>query len=883
MEERLNWIKDVARSRHEDAAYTRQYFTIGRQAHVRSTQSFGPPALVWHVGFWPMRGKDPHDLEGKPTKQLPRVGNGTGSPQQGRPPPAGDGLTREAARSTYDDLRYELAEDLDKLLERLQGRGRVPDATGQPRIVKFGAPEHPADWENGTGRVPQVPVKAYRTESIAFTMWWSNNKGRPQCPAEPPEADLRVRVQADIHADFATVTFIIDAGKPWDTGGDGERKTHHVDDAPLQSGPGDGDADEDALAERTEGVPGSRRKKIFRAARIVRQQAATALAKRDADKPSAAQLRWASELLHERIWKEFSEEFGCWLTDIAGGTDEIFANFRGVMLAAPSNPETPGGKAPHLKRFVYGASNGRGSLDEPYPNQVVTAYWPFIRRTRSEADNRDWIACGVFDWRALYITALGGRSDFDPGDERKETTDLTLPRRSLKGPAEEERVQALAALNAMQPSDAATRDRIEALRADLTKALQVAGTPQGDLPRPFHYLFLTADEPNRRQAGRMVDRVNLLGTIRLYAMKDFSIIRDADVHLRIFGQLLDEIMRKSTDDIREVQAEWWGAALRDAQVSLQSVWSRRADLKSLVSKDSLPRIQILENAHATCARRLAEEVGKLPAQPTPGTQDGLLIDEEPLMLYRRLLADIVALAPKDTDFGEQAESIFAVAQRGLNDARQAKSRHDEQIGLLNRRTDLHLTRIKSHIDELGRDAIGGLPFRINRARYYAAMYRTMVKTLRVGSIDTWWDYVQLASRGVDPPLRFIEDVGDRLEKLRSRLRDAMEAVQTSAIANQTEATRDNTYQLEVIAVQTRKVVEALVNLMKITEDYRAEAERTRVENEQQRKRLIRLERWTARLKFWSAVFASGGIVTWLWNGGFSTILSWLSWLRKLFA
>jgi hypothetical protein len=218
----------------------------------------------------------------------------------------------------------------------------------------------------------------------------------------------------------------------------------------------------------------------------------------------------------------------------------------------------------------------------------------------------------------------------------------------------------------------------------------------------------------------------------------------------------------------------------------------------------------LRAAYDECVTTLQTEAAKLKGSSPALTDEVLLLTERPLMLYRRLLDGIVNATP-DVEFRSN-DHIFKLAQDYLKEARKDKSERDEELAQINRQTDLELMRLKTYIDELGRDAIGGLPFRINRSRYYADMYRAMVKTLRVGTIDTWWDYEQLASRGVEPPFNFIDAVGRRLEGLRVRLRDAMGAVQTSAIANQTEATRDNTYQLEVIARGVQNVHARLSDL-----------------------------------------------------------------------
>jgi DNA-binding ferritin-like protein len=81
-------------------------------------------------------------------------------------------------------------------------------------------------------------------------------------------------------------------------------------------------------------------------------------------------------------------------------------------------------------------------------------------------------------------------------------------------------------------------------------------TPQGDRPAPFRYLFLTKYEPHRKQIGRLVERVNALGTMRLYALKNWSIIRDADAQIRIYGQELDATMKAWTEDVRTINKDF---------------------------------------------------------------------------------------------------------------------------------------------------------------------------------------------------------------------------------------------------------------------------------------------------------------------------------------
>src|SRR5437588_7344525 len=86
--------------------------------------------------------------------------------------------------------------------------------------------------------------------------------------------------------------------------------------------------------------------------------------------------------------------------------------FRGLVLSTRGTGEpsaaaataTTGGEP--FRRF-----------DVVEANSVLKGFWPFFRRIRSEADYRDWVACGVFDWRALYVSSLGSQSEFHDLDE----------------------------------------------------------------------------------------------------------------------------------------------------------------------------------------------------------------------------------------------------------------------------------------------------------------------------------------------------------------------------------------------------------------------------------------------------------------------------------
>ncbi len=104
---------------------------------------------------------------------------------------------------------------------------------------------------------------------------------------------------------------------------------------------------------------------------------------------------------------------------------------------------------------------------------------------------------------------------------------------------------------------------------------------------------------------------------------------------------------------------------------------------------------------------------------------------------------------------------------------------------------------------IGHEARNGFHFRINRSRFYAAEFESLLATLRIGHIDTWVAYDQFVTRGLKPAFDFINGVGRRLVGLRTRLQSVLEGIETSALVIQTSATRSNTAQLRRVAARFR--------------------------------------------------------------------------------
>jgi hypothetical protein len=556
-------------------------------------------------------------------------------------------------------------------------------------------------------------LKFTTPESRGVTLWWRDRvNGKPdRRPMTMPGYEpLRVRVQVETQIDYFAVTFLIDVGNPWNAGqvfsseealGTRRKKIFKYVESIREkceadlAGPG-GSLDKPLVpldrvppTDLPEGQSLKEHIEVLRA-RIVKESVPSG---------ETEVLLGASKYLYAGIWNELCEDFGFKFEDIPGDRGRVFANFRGLVMStagadhlgsepAPWAPKD-GSKGPltdamPLEERRATATPGKQPFrkfdgEGPEPNAVVKAFWPFIRRIKPFADYREYIACGVFDWRAIYVTALGSPSEYDSGDESIGRT-YEVPSGNLP-----------------ELEDAAKRQKRWLRRAgDPPLAEDPLLGPCGE--GPVRYLLLTKYEPHRRQVGRIIDRINALGTMRLFALKSWSHIREASEHVRMRGQQLDQVMASWIDARRKINTDY------------------------------------------------------------------------PL-------------------------------------TKQADARN-KALSELNEVVELHLIEIADGLDGLGKDAIGGLPYRIARSRYYSKRFDDMRKTLNVGNIETWTSYDQFATRGLQPVFEFIEGVGHRLRALRQRLANVMQSIQTSALVSQSEETRKNSRALELLQRSAKSLTAA---------------------------------------------------------------------------
>jgi len=529
--------------------FSSQIPTLANEAHKRPIPSFGTPTLVWHVGIWCNADDDPSKGLFE-DKKVPNTSNVK---------------TYKENCDSFQQRRKEFYDEINKFFIYLQCNGRgLSKQLNEIDFLETHEPEFLKEEEEKrvkSGAANQAIIKTLQRESVSFTIWWhdrvtnSSGQEKPNLrPGQAPQDDaLRIRVQAESHIDHLTISFFIDAGKPWDN-------------KPVYGG--------SALA------PGVRRHKIFKATEEVKaicgarlKSGAVEIDKdllpetADIDIPKAEKLLAASNLLYDTIWKEFIEDFGdgVKLLDITPNwKDEtstkgrVFANFRGLVIATPGIQADAGTVADDrvTRESEEGAATcGRkvfpkfqhidkysGSAE---PNAVVKAYWPFIRRITPYADYREFVASGVFGWRAIYITGLGADHTFVEGAE--------------------------------------SRNRLSDVRSGNLPELTNSYNP--DHVSPIRYLILCKCEPHRRQIGRIVDRINALGTMRLFALKDYVVIRQVSENIRLRGLELDAIMARWSAGHDAIQTAFLACQNSQQAPARPLAKAHYADFKKYMSLD----------------------------------------------------------------------------------------------------------------------------------------------------------------------------------------------------------------------------------------------------------------------------------------------------------
>jgi hypothetical protein len=711
--------------------YSDQYETILAEGQARPTPAFGTPTLVWHVAIWPRRTMRDASGEAEPCDPHDTAGE---SP--------------ETAKEASEARRAAWLEEVNRFLRELQIR--CSRRAGPPRQLKAVVPHDvPRRGPSGDTEADKLlePVPVLEEEIVPFTLWWGDRS------STSPDSDaIRVCVHPEVNGDYAAVSFYMDIGQRW-----GEPHA--------------------ATSDPSMGV---RRRLLMDAVDDIRRicdaqldpaphgAAAVDLPASpeilsSPDRRTARELQDALQahrnLLYVDIWEAFSQEMSCRLENIAGDRGEVFANFRGLVMSTAGMRTTA---PPHVPQGAETASVGtapfasfsadpRFGADGIEANAVAKAYWPLVRRITPRADFRAHVACGVMDWRAIYMTDTGAHSHYVAGQERPPSLEeegeasIRVPLHLLS-----DAEKPLAAVAG--PFDSQVRKR--------------AGARAGN-NHPVRYLLLTKHEPHPREIGRIAECINTMGTVRLHAFKDWAAVRDADQHLRLIGQEVDRIGRQWSGDRHLV------GRLADLKTMRRAAREVRRLKRALTRAVGAREMQVRSRAFEARDQWRPEAVDRLriglpayiPRRPLPWPLRVAILLRHcgNLRRYGEVLGSMEASLVADI----RHRTLYAIALH----------------------TESSLAGVCARLDELALGPVGGLRFRLDRSAHHAREFHALLKALRSSAIPTWVSYEALAEGGLAPTFDHARRVGRRLHATQARLRALAASIEASALRGQSAAMR----------------------------------------------------------------------------------------------
>lgn len=501
---------DVHREHQNNRVIWRQtshHHRISTEGRNRPAPSIGSPTLIWHLGVWRKYNHAKSLTKSQSDEPLP-----------------------DSYIDSFERHTVHFYEEVFNFLHDLQKRGTRAGDPIQPLKLELIAIEGITNDEIAVETKPRrFPI--FAPQSASFTLWWrdSAKNGVANTPIHDKEWDvdqaLRVFVQFQNFQDHITLTFYIDGAKLFtgrqilrreevDSSRLGERRTcllNHLDTIRSVS--------YDRVVSGAVDLPSS---------------------DRPVDPEVAAILKAAADYVFDDIWDEFQSAFGFRTrkqdeSDRDDGTPFldhglIFVNQRGLMMSVrgvktahdeerlklindlkarndikiedeQALPDKP------WRQLGRSASGTLGPVDIfdakcGEPETVLKSLWPFLCQMTEHAARKDWIGCGILDWRALFMSTLGSRAQPPVPDA---AGNIPMYRRTLA---------------------------------------------------PERFFIVTKGEPHRRQIGRMVERLLSLETMRVIAFKNLGAIQNASLHLRTLTMALDDILEQWAADRKDIQKPW---------------------------------------------------------------------------------------------------------------------------------------------------------------------------------------------------------------------------------------------------------------------------------------------------------------------------------------
>jgi hypothetical protein len=700
--------------------YSGQYHDIVTDGGRKPPPSFGSPTFVWHIGIWRkvsevIKARSSATIDGK----------------------LHDIDTKFDEQDAHNERFFE---EINGFVKRLQEKGRVVRDDPGHNIDGFVFQPPPARESvrrhEEAGHKTAHRFKDCEPQSLGFTLWWTDSRedGSPvwnERSSSPAYSALRVRVQVVTHFEHVTLSFYIDAAKPY-----GQPQLYLRGNLPVEE-------------------YGYRRERItqclMRLRTISGDQIRHGYVERDripelgVSEEDGKALQDIADYFYDGIWQDFMKSFGInaeghgriLIDKIEGAKQrsegEIFLDHRGVVMAVdgldtPLNRDAE--KCADALRAEFSAPTQRGVREQMAnasfgrfsrfdtssnePGVVLKSYWPFIRRFVPWADYRDVIGCGITEWSSLYVNSLAIRGSFYGDDE---------------GPSRQAEVP-----NLRHEKDGRAHHAM-----------------------PFNYLVLTKGEPHREQIGRFVDRINALATNRLFALKNLRSIKNAGMHINLLGRELDGILKYWGDERQAIEDKYYWKLAKIYNPGLAKL-----------EKDEFERV----------AREVKEN--KIL---TERDRDPSLIEQ--FIDWGKLIAK---LANIDIEM-PRIRGVQKVTEARIQELLDVRV---QELASLVKRVERRLVEIASSLDSVGTGGSGRLLFVINRSKIHMNEFERMAPSLEIGNIDGWVNYEQFVHRSVLPTFDMIRATGERLVGLRERLQSVTEMIQTSALIVESEATRQNT-------------------------------------------------------------------------------------------
>lgn len=527
-----------------------RYGSVLKEVHHRQAPACGSPTLVWHMGLWPKR-------------------------------PFGErGAGAEVGESfrLFDEDQSRFFHEISDFAVNLQRLGRIKEPAGLS-MTPASLPSFLAE-----GQRAAHPFLLVQPQAIAFTLWWNDEAGAPGVRnvrrTTPATSDLRVRVHLQTHRDHATLSFYVDIAKSYGAA--------QIDDPEVI----------------LRGGLGVRRLKLQSFIQVIRKVSGgqiregwvemARIPERGVGAEEARQLLEAADYCYQGVWEEFAEAFA--IQAPGAGAEEArfgerFADFRGLVMSIRGLDSTPqeevrqqnlvairkhaaAERRPEVVAFTdrtpprdvpdyTSGTTGFGplavfdtSVNEKHT--VAKSLWPFLRRMTPWADYSDWVGCGIASNRAIYLTAMGSAAAMEGDSEEYGGREQEVPAGFL--PASEQ-------LGPEQRRGASLR-----------------------------YLIVTKGEPLREQMGRFVERINALGTMRLFALRDLSSIRNAGMHIEVLGRMLDGTLQEWESERKRIDDEYVStkAAIR---ARLERRHGRSITENQKLREDLNPRMRGVEELH----------------------------------------------------------------------------------------------------------------------------------------------------------------------------------------------------------------------------------------------------------------------------------------------